>query len=109
MEIFSRSLSPVAASNEKSVGNVDRKVHLEIFSRNLSPVAASNEKGVGNVDGKIHAEADRDDEAVAGDHVDGEAPKVHEPRHVDDGGRHAEEDDPSSGQAISKTNKIVKP
>jgi hypothetical protein len=46
VEIFSRNLSPVAASNEKGVSNVDRKVHVEIFSCNLSPVAASNEKGM---------------------------------------------------------------
>jgi hypothetical protein len=72
------------------------------FSRNLSPVSPANEKCMGNVDGKVDAEADRDDEAVAGDHVDGEAPEVHEPRHVDDGGCHTEEDDASTRQAEQK-------
>jgi hypothetical protein len=46
MEIFSHNLSPVAASNKKSVGNVDKKIHVVIFSRNLSSVAESNEKGM---------------------------------------------------------------
>ena len=71
------------------------------------PVPLAYLEGVGNVDGEVDTEPDGDDEAVAGDHVDGEAPEVHEPSHVHNRGRHAEEDHAGTRHAAHAHNTHV--
>ena len=40
------------------------------------------EEAVSNVSREVDTETDGDDESVAGDHVNGQVPEMHEPRHL---------------------------
>jgi len=62
------------------------------------PVSRGGEEPVCDVYREVYAETNRDDEGVAGDHIDGEAPEVHESGHVDDGGGQAEDHDARTTQ-----------
>ena len=54
------------------------------------PGAALDEESMRDVSGVVDAEADGDDEVVAGHRVDGQAPKVHEAADLDQAQNDAE-------------------
>ena len=68
----------------------DRWAHLHEGGEGaLPPGAGDREEGVHDVDGVVHAQPDPYDHVHGRDGVDGEAPEVHEPAEVRQGGRHA--------------------
>ena len=56
----------------------------ELNRARVFPGAALDEEAMGDVSGVVDAEADSDDEVVAGHRVDGEAPEVHEAADLDE-------------------------
>ena len=57
---------------------------------------------MGNVGREVNTEADGDDEGVAWDDVNSEAPEVHEPSHLKDRGGHTEDDNTGSSEAAKE-------
>ena len=56
------------------------------------PVSSCREESMGNVGREIDAEPDGDDNGVARDDIDGEAPEVHETSHINNGGSDTKDD-----------------
>merc|ERR1719150_1173661 len=79
-------------------------VHFKYFSTSIkkSPGAATREEAVCDVGGEVYTESDGDDEGVAGDHVYGQVPEVHEPSNLEDGGGHAEDDYAGGAEAAEE-------
>ena len=63
---------------------VDIFAHLKYFSTSIkkSPGAPTREEAMCDVGGEVYTESDGDDEGVAGDHVYGQVPEVHEPSNL---------------------------
>ena len=55
------------------------------------------EKSVGDVGGVVHAQPNADDQQHRGGRVQGQAPEVHEPHHIDQGEDDADQDEDGAG------------